>query len=353
MQCPLCLGSGELSRAEILDRLGVKDFARVAQLSAEEAFRLLQKQHAHDNQNVWVRFESELVKRTSVLEQRHQDELRCIGGRVKELEAAAEVADQRNALDFQRERAELETKLRSEQSQRSDLTRRVEDTLREVALLRGRNLELEAQMAKVARIGKREELDFADEARAWPGVYLSDKLPKNGDFLLSFRDLSGAPVEPQILIDNKAKAAVGEGDLDKLILDAKCRSIRIAALVAQDESQLRQADKECRWSCKDGIWVLRTTRQWFRRDLDVLRPLFEQMRTNGADFLERNALMADEVRRTFSDLDQVEGELKKATKAITSASGLVVKYKGRLATLCDGSVHKAAPSQPPDKPAIA
>ena len=40
--CPLCAGAGELTRAEILDRLGVKDFARVAQLSAEEAFRLLQ-----------------------------------------------------------------------------------------------------------------------------------------------------------------------------------------------------------------------------------------------------------------------------------------------------------------------
>jgi hypothetical protein len=34
IECPLCLGAGELKRAEILDRLGVKDFARVAQLSA-------------------------------------------------------------------------------------------------------------------------------------------------------------------------------------------------------------------------------------------------------------------------------------------------------------------------------
>ena len=32
IECPLCAGTGELTRAEILDRLGVKDFARVAQL---------------------------------------------------------------------------------------------------------------------------------------------------------------------------------------------------------------------------------------------------------------------------------------------------------------------------------
>ena len=41
IECPLCLGNGELSRTEVLERLGMKDFARVAQLSAEEAIRLL------------------------------------------------------------------------------------------------------------------------------------------------------------------------------------------------------------------------------------------------------------------------------------------------------------------------
>ena len=33
IECPLCLGKGELSRTEVLERLGMKDFARVAQLS--------------------------------------------------------------------------------------------------------------------------------------------------------------------------------------------------------------------------------------------------------------------------------------------------------------------------------
>ena len=43
IECPLCLGKGDLSRAEVLERLGMKDFARVAQLSAEEAIRLVLK----------------------------------------------------------------------------------------------------------------------------------------------------------------------------------------------------------------------------------------------------------------------------------------------------------------------
>jgi hypothetical protein len=65
IECPLCLGEGTLKRTEILDRLGVRDFARVAQLSAEEAFRLLQSKHDREHQTAWSRFETELARRTA------------------------------------------------------------------------------------------------------------------------------------------------------------------------------------------------------------------------------------------------------------------------------------------------
>src|SRR5438034_2052565 len=99
IECPLCLGEGKLKRSEVLDRLGVKDFARVAQLSAEEAFRLLQQKHTHEHQTAWGRFEAELAKRTSDIAQRHRDELHALTARTKELEAAAKVAEQQNALE--------------------------------------------------------------------------------------------------------------------------------------------------------------------------------------------------------------------------------------------------------------
>src|SRR5271170_4690629 len=117
IECPLCLGAGNLKRTEILDRLGVKDFARDAQLSAEEAFRLLQSKHDCEHQTVWSRFETEIAKRTAEIRERHKDELR------------------------------------STQSERDDLTRRVEDCLREVGQLRERNQQLEGEMSKAARIG--------------------------------------------------------------------------------------------------------------------------------------------------------------------------------------------------------
>jgi hypothetical protein len=68
------------------------------------------------------------------------------------------------------------------------------------------------------------------------------------------------------------------------------------------------------------------------------------MRTEGPDFLQRNAALAEEVRRTFVDIDAIEKELGKASKAIQSVSGLVAKYKERLRTLCERASLKK-PSQ--------
>jgi hypothetical protein len=306
-----------LKRTEVLDRLGVKDFARVAQLSAEEAMRLFLSKHKDDERTVWARFEIELTKRTAEIAQRHRDELHALVARTKDLETAARTVEQQKTHEIEH------------------INRRVEDSLREVAKLRELNQELESQMSKVARRGKLEEISFEDEVQTWPGVCVTEKLAKNGDYLLAYRDPSGAALEPRLLVDNKDKAAITEGDIKKLIRDAKERHIAIGVIAAKDETQLRQVDRDCRWAQEDGIWVLRTTRSWLRRDLDVLRPLLERMRIEGADFLQKNSALADEVRRTLVDLDEVEKELKKATKAIDTAAGLTGKYRVRLHSLCE------------------
>ena len=133
------------------------------------------------------------------------------------------------------------------------------------------------------------------------------------------------------------ESLITEGDIDKLVRDARSRSIPVAALVTRDDNQLRLVDRDMRWACKDEVWILRTTRQWLPRDLDVLKPLFERMRAEGPDFLEKNGLLAEEVRRTFVHIDEIEKELKKASNALKSASELVTKYRSRLQTLCDTS----------------
>jgi len=62
---PAVLGKGELSRTEVLERLGMKDFARVAQLSAEEAIRLIMKKEKDAEQARWAKFDAELARRVA------------------------------------------------------------------------------------------------------------------------------------------------------------------------------------------------------------------------------------------------------------------------------------------------
>ena len=146
-------------------------------------------------------------------------------------------------------------------------------------------------------------------------------------------------------MDNKDKAVVAESDIAKLVRDAKERSTPVAILVAREESQLRSVDREARWACNDGgIWILRTTRQWLPRDLEILRPLVERMHVEGAGFLNKDVALAAEVRRSLGDLDGIENELKKAARTIQSVSALVAKYRERIQALCDQA---SAPKMPP------
>jgi hypothetical protein len=61
------------------------------------------------------------------------------------------------------------------------------------------------------------------------------------------------------------------------------------------------------------------------------------MRAEGVDFLQRNAAVADEVRRTLVDIDEIEGQLNKAGTAIGKAQALTTKYRARLTGLCDNA----------------
>ena len=129
MECPLCRGEGELKRAEVLERLGVRDLARVAQLSAEEAFRLLLGKHQQDEQNSWMRFESELAKRLAKATTSHEEELQSVQNEKKAMEyrlqTIEKLANDQKAAEVVRVRMELEGKVRSAQSEKEDMNRRV------------------------------------------------------------------------------------------------------------------------------------------------------------------------------------------------------------------------------------
>ena len=185
--------------------------------------------------------------------------------------------------------------------------------------------------------GRRKSWTLPTRRGSWPGILVGEKLPRNGDYLMAFSDAAGNALEPTMVIDNKDKATVAEADIRKLVRDARERKLPVAVLVTREESQLRHVDRQCRWAQEDGVWLLRSTRAWLPRDLEVLRPVFERMRAEGPDFLQRNAALADEVRRTFADIDEIEGQLRKAGAAIEKAQALTTKYRARLTGLCDSA----------------
>lgn len=273
IEFPLCQGAGEITRAEILERLGVKEFATVVRLSAEEAFRLLQSQYRQDADAVWHRYQSELPRRIADAEQQHS-------ARVHELESQLKLARERSSLEAQRVRTELKLRIRAEQSGKEVLWCKVEEHLSDLASLRSRNAELEAEISKAARRGRLEEISFEQEIQTVPGLSVSEKLPRGRELIGALRELSGAPVEPRILVDNKNKSTAAKADIRKLVRDAKQRNVSVAIIVATDETQPRQADREYR--C-------------------------------------------------------IEKELGKAAKAIGAACDLATKYKVRLISRCDGA----------------
>jgi colicin import membrane protein len=227
IECPLCLGKGELSRTEVLERLGMKDFARVAQLSAEEAIRLVLKKEKDAEQARWAKFDAELARRVSEVTGKHnaelqklqaekselaarlkgieksatatldnarqeerlaagkesQKQLAALTKQIAELEAAQKLAEEQKKAEVAKARAELEAALSSEKAKANDLSRQGKDYLQEIGTLREWNRELESEMAKVARVGKKEEIDFAAEAKSWPGIWVGEKLPRNGDLM--------------------------------------------------------------------------------------------------------------------------------------------------------------------------
>lgn len=390
IECPLCKGNGEISRTEVLERLGMRDFNRVAQLSAEEAIRVLLKNERQAEQARWAKYELELTKRVAEVtakytaelqklqtekdqvslrlkeyerntstalnnakeqqrlqtEQAVQDTINALTKRLAELEAAQSLAEQRKETELAKLKTKLEGALNAEQTRATELDLRLKQQLVDVNRLQAKNQELEAEMAKVARVGRKEEVAFADEVRAWPGIWISAKLPRHGDYMLAFRDSGGNPAEPKMLVDNKDKANITEGDIDKLVRDCAERHCPVGVIVAHDDSQLRPEDRETRWAQKDKTWILRTTRVWLPRDLEVLRPVFERMRVEGPDYLTKNASIAAEIRRTFVDLDEIDKELKKAGTAIENAQTLAIKYRARLNSLCDTAAGKVKlPSQ--------
>ena len=91
-----------------------------------------------------------------------RNELSALDGKIKELQAAQTVSEQQRLLDVERVKTELQNQLQGERTKNADLNRNVQGYLVEISKLRETNNALEAEMSKIVRVGRREEVDFAE-----------------------------------------------------------------------------------------------------------------------------------------------------------------------------------------------
>ncbi len=299
--CPLCDGRGRLSRAE-LARLGVRDVTQVAELAAQAA-----------------------VKNSEVVELRHQQEVD------KRLQAERDKLSAQNVAQTQQLQQQLGTlterlKLADEHKQIA-----VEKTQQENVALRRELDELRMKLAGVSAIkGKVEELDFEAEVRGWAEVELGQKELRLGDYQLWLRvrdaagNLNRAP--NAFIVDNKDDRVNGDY-VKEIVAAAKHRKMAVGILVFKRNEQLTGKHADVRWSKEQDVWVLKTTRAWLRRDLEVLRPMIERLACGDAALDED---VAAEVAATLRDLDTVSKHVEKATGALVDIQKLCTDHVERL-----------------------
>lgn len=190
------------------------------------------------------------------------------------------------------------------------------------------------------RKGKVEERTFEELVAQVPGVWIEDWRSKkeSGDYHVGLYDNDGAKLLPsKIVVDNKDVGRLTPKEVDKLVRDAGKHNVALAAMVVSDESALRPEDLDARFGLVGGVTLLRTTRDWFLRDLDLLKPLMRRQAEEGPDFMKRNVAVASEVRSHLKMLDQIETFMRLARENAEKAEKELKKYRMVMDDVCRGS----------------
>lgn len=204
-----------------------------------------------------------------------------------------------------------------------------------VKQLEEENKGLHEKMQSTARQGAIEERAFETMAKEISGIFVSDKLHKNGDYLVQLKKLDGTVDEASTLvIDNKDKGRIDEKDVRKLVRDAKIHKSALAALVVKDSDSFGNKDSQNRFQTIDDVCIIRTTKEWFERDLDFLRPMMAKQSELGPDFVSKNESAISRVKSVIIDVDTIAKSIGTALVHLTKANNNVEEYKNKIVNIC-------------------
>ncbi|MCB9935089.1 MAG: hypothetical protein H6840_05290 [Planctomycetes bacterium] len=257
-----------------------------------------------------------------------QELIDTMKGELAELRAVVQAFPEKETVAVQKAINEHESKLRKLELDRDTLQKERDGLREELA---------DARQKLEDRKGKVEERTFEKLVAEVPGVWIEDWRSKSasGDYHVGLYDKDGEKLRPsKIVVDNKDVGRLTPKEIDKLIRDAHKHNVGLAAMVVSDESALRPEDLDARFGLVDGVTLLRTTREWFLRDLDLLKPLMRRQAEEGPDFMKRNVAVAAEVRSHLKALDKVENFMRLARENAEKAEKELKKYRNTIDDLC-------------------
>lgn len=321
LTCPLCTGSGEIARREVLRLAGVDGVLnavgpRLVELMNERGLSVLTKT-------------KELVEET--LRRDH----------------AAMVAHVRQALGREHESAKvaLERELEKARALSSKAHERSEKLAADFALAQK---DLEQAKDELLRLrntackkGELGESDFVEAMRQFKHIRLGEKEGSNGDYVVSVAVDEGGTgmrvLENALLVDVKKDKAIAAGDVRKVASDARSRGIAVAVLVSTSLKSKHPVDDV---SHVDGVLVVATVLEDFVSKIALLTPylsLQARLRAEAGstiDARQRLGELADRVVTKLRDLEGITKQTRAIVKAVTSIDSAIAKARAEIVALC-------------------
>lgn len=367
LTCPVCKGSGKILQSEILKAFGGSTLKTVLEGGMEEFIRKLNLGGLEVFRRIHDEEESKWKEKIGTLEMQRAELNNTLQQKEKELAEKEKLAADRGSLEGQRkaeeERVELakqvnELKVRMsnvEEQHRNETDRIYLDHRKEIDALQKRLgesqekekelIQLKEKLAKVpSEKGKAGEIEFKEFCSQFAEIECSDKLDKQGDYLIKVRELDSKGnwlvINESILVDVKDKERLSPGDEEKALRDARMRKCNFVALVVTDESQLRKQDKQSLLTEKEGVIVMKSYREVFPRDIQLLRPLLKRYYEDGKksdpgeNFEERYQDLRKRVIEEINKLAKIREHTRKIRNSCDDIEKVEKNVQEKVGELC-------------------
>jgi hypothetical protein len=365
--CPVCKGSGKILKSEILKAFGGGTLKTVLEGGMEEFIKKLNLGGLEVFRRINEEEEARWKEKISTLEKQRSDLTTAVEQKEREFVEKEKLAVTRGSLEAQRRAEEEKTGLTQsitelkvkinniEDQHRNQAERLYLDHRKEIEALQKRVDEMQEKEKELIQLreklakgpsekGKAGELEFREFCSQFAEIECSEKLDKQGDYLIKVRELDAKDnwilINEPILVDVKDKERLSPGDEEKAVRDARARQCHFVALVVADESQLRKQDEQSILTEKEGVVVMKTYREVFPRDMQLLRPLLKRYYEDGKrsdpdeNFEEKYQALRKRVMEEINKIGKIREHTRKIRNSCNDIENIEKNVREKVGDLC-------------------